>query len=141
MSEISKQEQAAVDTIVKSIRAVRGCLGYYVNGELIAMLPESVVHYYFVTNEKARNKNVTRKEINRACRDWYYNTAISAVDPVFLNYLHACSHEWAHWKLNHDERRISPRQAELEARDFADRVWEMLALPLVLDSRKRLVSY
>jgi hypothetical protein len=110
---------------VRDIKKIRGAMGYTANGELIAMLPQAVAYNFFKNRLRFLEPKVTRRQINETCREWFYNEPLS-IDSVFLFFMECCAHEFAHFKLNHNERNISRKQAESEAREFADRYAEFL---------------
>jgi len=125
---LSRKERNAIEVVVKSVRHSRD-LGWTIDNDLIAMLPQEIVYWYFRCLLTLFNKEVTRKNVNEACRAWN-KTVPTPSDSVFLYFLRVCGHEFAHFWLDHAGQQsrgeISRRKAETEAKVFEDKVAEML---------------
>ena len=130
---LSRKERNAIEVVVKSVRHSRD-LGWTIDNDLIAMLPQEIVYWYFRGLLTLFNKEVTRKHVNEACRAWD-KTVPTPSDSVFLYFLTVCGHEFAHFWLDHSGRQsrgeISRKKAEAEAREFEDKVAEMLRFATV----------
>ena len=136
MSNLSTKERRACDTVRKRIQRDRA-LAETIDNQLIAVVPPSLVYWHFKALLKLFKKNFSIRAVNAFCRQWYDKAVLSQSDPVFLCFLEICSHEWAHFKLNHAEREdrgeITQKQAEAEADEFQGRVAEMLQWVEVAD--------
>jgi hypothetical protein len=134
LSKISRKEQNAINVVTKSVRQSNG-LAYTVNNQLIALLPESIVYYYFKTLMKAFKKDASIGQVNEICRSWHSKTIPTPSDSVLHYFLGICAHEFFHFWANHAEREergeISQRKAEAEALEFERRVGEMLRFAVV----------
>ncbi len=128
MSELTRKERNAIAVVRKSIGS-HG-LAYAVDNELIALLPQSIVYYYFKCLMKALKKDASIRQINGLCRTWQSKACRDSSDSILLFFLEICSHEFLHFWADHAGRvesgEISQREAEAEAEEFQYKVAEML---------------